>query len=137
MSPVERPSDRLSTRFDQHGPASVEEATRLRRQLTNWLRDLGTPADIVDTIGLATYEAMANVVTHAYPPGTAGHLELRARLSQDAITVTVTDRGRWKPARAEREPSHGRGLLLIRNLADQAEVSSGEHGTTVSLRWPR
>jgi len=134
---IRPPSDRLSTTFDQQGPASAEEATRLRRQLINWLRDLGTSASLIDSIGLAAYEAMANVVTHAYPPGTAGRLELCARLDQDAITVTVTDHGRWKPALAKREPLHGRGLLLIRHLTDRADVTSGEQGTTVSLWWPR
>jgi serine/threonine-protein kinase RsbW len=132
MSPV----DRLTKEFDQRGPASVEEATRLRHRLVNWLRDLGTSADVVDTIGLAAYEAMANVVTHAYPPGTAGRMELSAGLDQDTITVTVTDHGRWKPWVAEREPVHGRGLLLIRRLADHAEVIPGDHGTTVLLSWP-
>jgi len=140
MSAVERSSDPPSTRFDRQGPASAQEATRLRHQLVSWLRDLGTPAQLVDSIGLAAYEAMANVVTHAYPPGTAGRLELRAEFDRDTITVTVTDHGRWKkPAREEPkpEPLHGRGLVLIRNLAHQADVSSGERGTTVSLRWPR
>ncbi len=137
MSPGDRPSKRSSTRFDQQGRlASAEEATRLRRQLTSWLRDLGMSTDTVDTIGLASYEAMANVVIHAYPPGTVGRLAVSAQLDHDAITVTVTDRGRWKPALTGRRPLHGRGLLLIRRLAERVAVIRGEQGTTVSMTWP-
>ena len=137
MSPGDRPFKRSATRFDQQGRlASAEEATRLRRQLTGWLRDLGMSADTVDTIGLASYEAMANVVTHAYPPGTVGRLAVSAQLDHDTITVTVTDRGRWKPAQAEPQLLHGRGLLLIRHLAEQVAVDPGEQGTTVSMSFP-
>lgn len=118
-----------------HGPASPQLAARLRRQLMEWARNEGLPADTTYDIGLASYEAMANTVVHAYPAGTVGPLELHARLDIGVVVVTVTDRGQWPGD--ERLPIHpGRGLDLIRRLSD-AEVLHGDYGTTVRMSWPR
>ena len=83
-------------------------------------------------MGLACYEAMANTVTHAYPTGTIGPLELHARLVPGWVVVTVADHGRWPDA----PPESGHGLHLIQQLSD-AEVVRGDYGTTVRMSWPR
>lgn len=116
------------------GPASPELAARLRRQLIEWARNEGVPADTAYDIGLACYEAMANTVAHAYPRGTVGPLELHARLEGGMVVVTVADRGRWLGEKNATVRS-GRGLDLIRKLSD-AEVRHGAYGTTVRMRWP-
>ncbi|HWM06138.1 MAG TPA: ATP-binding protein [Actinophytocola sp.] len=113
-----------------NGPASAELATRLRRQLIEWARNEGVPADLTYDIGLASYEAMVNSVTHAYPSGTVGPLELHARMDTGTVVVTVADRGRWG------DPATGRGLALIHKLSDEAEVVRGDYGTTVRMTWP-
>ncbi|GAB3452617.1 ATP-binding protein [Actinophytocola sediminis] len=118
----------------RRGRASAERATVLRRELMRWARAVPMRADLARDIGLAAYEAMANTVLHAYPRGTLGMLELRARLSRRTLTVTVADRGRWRRAPAVR-PGHG--LPLIRELPDHTEISTGEHGTEVSMTWRR
>lgn len=115
------------------GVATAELATRLRRELVQWANDLRVPVETVQDVGLASYEAMANAVVHAYPPGAAGVVELDASLARDALTVTVTDHGRW---RTGDHPSGGHGLPLIRSLPEQTNIAPGEHGTTVSMRWP-
>lgn len=117
----------------RHGVASAELATRLRRELVQWANDLRVPTETVQDVELASYEAMANAVVHAYPPGTTGVVELDARLAADALTVTVTDHGRW---RTGDHPSGGHGLPLIRNLPAHTNIAPGEYGTTVSMRWP-
>lgn len=116
-----------------HGPASPELATRLRRQLVAWARNKGVPADTTYDIGLASYEAMANTVVHAYPGGTVGPLELHARLADGTVEVTVADRGRWSD---DEVPADGRGLELIRKLSPGALILRGEYGTTVRMCWP-
>jgi anti-sigma regulatory factor (Ser/Thr protein kinase) len=128
-----RHRDHAAASLHHHGPASPELAARLRRQLIEWARNEGIPADTTYDIGLACYEAMANTVTHAYPNGTVGPLELHAQLDTGAVVVTVADRGRWD----EEGPAGGRGLALIRSLSEQAEVRRGDYGTTVRMSWPR
>jgi anti-sigma regulatory factor (Ser/Thr protein kinase) len=117
------------------GVASVESVTRLRGELNAWIRTSGVSTEIAYDLVLSCYEAMANVVVHAYPAGTTGFLDLDARLSKDDITVTVSDRGRWKPE-TDTGPG-GRGLALIRRLSDGMDLLRGEHGTTVDMRWNR
>lgn len=130
--------DRAAASLHHHGPASPELAARLRRQLIEWARNEGIPADTTYDIGLACYEAMANTVTHAYPNGTVGPLELHARLDPGALVVTVADRGRWGEDENSTERHHGgRGLELIHKLTEDAEVLRGEYGTTVRMSWPR
>jgi serine/threonine-protein kinase RsbW len=128
-----RHHDHAAASLHHHGPASPQLAARLRRQLIEWARNEGIPADTTYDIGLACYEAMANTVTHAYPDGTVGVLELHARLDTGSLVVTVTDRGRWD----EEGSDGGRGLALIRSLSDEAEVRRGDYGTTVRMTWPR
>lgn len=113
--------------------AVAEHATRLRRVVDTWLRDLAVADAIVDAIVLATYEAMINVVVHAYRGGT-GVLGLSVSVGASDIVVTVTDQGLWKPE-DHRRTRGGRGLPLIYRLADSATVARTDHGTTVRMSW--
>lgn len=114
-------------------PAMPEQVDQLRRQLATWAAEAGLPLGRTQDMMLAAYEAMANVVVHAYPdqPGT---LDLDAIRHDDRITVTVTDRGQWQPAPV---PGllHGRGLPLIHTLADDAGFTTGPAGTVVEMTW--
>ena len=117
------------------GPALIERIGRLRRELASWARCAGLPDDEVDALVLACYEALANVVTHAYGNAT-GPVEVRATRPGHHLMVTITDSGRWRPARLCKDATHGRGLPLIRALAPDAEIEGTAHGTTVRLKWP-
>jgi hypothetical protein len=54
--------------------------------------------------------------------------------ANSTVTVTVTDAGRWKTPSAQ-GIAGGRGLPLMRGLADYQEVHSTADGTRVTLRW--
>jgi serine/threonine-protein kinase RsbW len=77
-----------------------------RRGLTDWLGELNWPHPRSEDIVLAVYEALANVVVHAYPrqPGaaTAGEAELFAReVTEDnrrCLRAVVTDYGCLSPS---------------------------------------
>lgn len=116
-------------------PARVEELAPLRRQVQAWANSTHLSTAQVGALILATYEAMANVVAHAYAHG-AGVFDVRAAATQDqrTVTVTVTDAGRWKTPSAQ-GIAGGRGLPLMRGLADYQEVHSTADGTRVTLRW--
>ena len=54
----------------------MELVTNLRRELSDWLQAVGVSTNIAYDLALSCYEAMANVVVHAYPTDTTGFLGL-------------------------------------------------------------
>ncbi|WP_340684048.1 ATP-binding protein [Amycolatopsis coloradensis] len=133
------PMDRsVRASFEELVPALDSEATTLRRQLTFWLEKLPLDPDSGCDIIVATYEALANVVEHAYP-GERGWMRLYAEWSGDSVTVVVTDTGCGIPVTPRRPPdastSRGRGLLLIDKVTDQLHVDTGQDGTQMTMIW--
>jgi anti-sigma regulatory factor (Ser/Thr protein kinase) len=95
----------------------------------------------LEDIATAFYEALANVVDHAYPEG-GGPVDVTARLTatgapeQPWLEIVVADRGGWRPAPPD--PGHrGRGLLLVSRLTDGYELRPVEDGTRLRLWWHR
>jgi PAS domain S-box-containing protein len=74
-------------------------------------------------------EAISNVIEHAYGIDD-GPLIVHATRDDEHIIVAVSDHGSWRPPR---EDGGGRGLPLMRALADRVEVEPNERGTTVRL----
>lgn len=104
--------------------------------LSTGRRDTGCPPELAEDLKLAAYEAMANAVTHAYPEGVDGTMTVTASLEPGtvAITITITDSGRWRDGASG---THGgRGLVLIRALTPEVSVTSTPIGTTVRMVWP-
>ena len=118
-------------------PAEPRALTSVRTTVLAWLRDRGLDEDLCQDITLATYEALANSVEHAYERSadtvvrTVG-LEVRTPRAGE-VTIDVTDRGSWVDN--GNDPRRGRGLPLIHALAHEASVDSSEDGTTVRMRW--
>lgn len=126
-------------RFTRKGaPADPVTAALIREDLGHWLRrmvDLGETR-LCDVI-LAVNEALANSVEFAYPDG-AGTFDLEAAHYPvpEALTVSVLDHGRWRQTDALRnDRNRGRGLQLMRALADAVVIDTSALGTTVCLRF--
>ncbi|TDD08346.1 ATP-binding protein [Saccharopolyspora terrae] len=118
----------------RHGiPASAGSLPVLRDELDEWARSAGLGDSLAGALALATYEAMANAVEHAYG-GAPGPLDVEAAFLDHGVEVTVTDHGAWRSPRDSGQERR-RGLPLIRRLADEAVVSAGEKGTRVRMRW--
>lgn len=117
------------------GLADVRRTGDVRRALGTWAVVAGLPSAMAADMVLAVYEALANVLDHAYPGGAEMWFGLEARLRHDVLTVSVTDRGRWRPPRRFPDPLRGHGLMLIRSLSHTATVSPRVHGTTVNMVW--
>ena len=119
-------------------PRSVTAVPMLRKRARAWLRAVGVDEEVAEAVLLATGEAVSNAVEHAYPPDGEGDVELTMSLgSHDHpgdVQVSVVDGGRWRPAPAD-AGFRGRGLAMIRALADSAEITTGPHGTSVRMRW--
>lgn len=111
--------------------ADPSRLTLLRAELCRWLTRAGAASPARDDIILATSEACANSVEHAYV-AEVGDLLLRAnRGGEGHVTVTVRDTGRWKVPSAPGD--RGRGLGIMRSVMDEVRVSSDAGGTTVTL----
>jgi serine/threonine-protein kinase RsbW len=96
---------------------------------------------------LAANEALANAAESGYLD-TPDHGMIALTASYDAATdslvVTVIDRGRSRPGGTESWESptapvqyalRGRGIPLMRLLADTMQIDTSERGTQVSLTW--
>ena len=116
-------------RFDVRLPAEPSSLARIRPALRRLAAHAGLDADRTMALLVASGEAMANAVLHAYPSG-RGAVDVRARGDAAGVRVDVEDHGRWRESRRDR----GHGLSLMRRLADECEIESGTAGTIVRLR---
>ena len=111
-----------------------------RTEFARWLQHrLGlTPACRTDLV-LAVNEALANAAEHAYAaaPG-SGSMDVDARYDAacDTLSVSVEDHGQWRATRADTPPrTRGRGLRLMRALADDTTINTTAEGTCVNMTW--
>jgi serine/threonine-protein kinase RsbW len=115
-------------------PADAHRLIALRHALSRWAAEAGMDIEQVEALTLASYEALANVVAHAYPDGD-GAFDLLASAGAGRIEVTITDHGRWHAPSPDPLGLRGRGLPLIHTLTDDAEITRGPDGTVVRLAW--
>ena len=79
---------------------------------------------------LATHEAVANAIQHA---GAPGRVVVRGESGSDGVVIEVSDDGHWKPPDDPPSEDRGRGLTLIRSLVSDAQIKTGDRGTTVRI----
>ncbi|MEJ2868586.1 ATP-binding protein [Actinomycetospora sp. OC33-EN08] len=129
-------ADRPAVFLERSAPAGRTDASALRRDFRAWLGVWADP-DTADDLALAVYEALANVVDHAYTAtGGRGQMRLWAAVSPPLaggreLVVTVSDDGSWR--RSTGRGWRGRGLPLMHTLT-RATVLCGTDGTTVQMR---
>lgn len=118
-------------------PADLTVLAPIRRRLAEFTREIGLSEDMTGDVLLATYEALANVAEHAYPPGGEGTFDLRAETLSDEgiLIVSIVDRGAWKPEADNSRARRGRGLRLMHACSDSARVETGGEGTRIQLQW--
>ena len=131
ISLVREPVPRLAL----NEPASPERLAPMRAQLRAWLGRVGAQPDAVADVVLASAEALANAVEHAYADGLqGGTVLLEARLEPPReVVIRVSDEGTWRDQRSPRL-DRGRGLMVMRALMDEVDVAPGATGTIVTLR---
>ena len=107
-----------------------------RRVLTRLLDDAAWQGD-TDAVVLAVHEAMANAQRHA-----GGVTRATAALDGQAFVVEVADCGRGfrvpeSPDMPDPSAERGRGLFLIRRLADGVDVVRSGREVCLVLRFER
>ncbi len=112
-------------------PASVPEA---RHTLAAFAAGAGATNDELDSIRLATSEAITNVVVHAYGDA-SGHVHVSAAIAEDELWVLIGDDGGGLHTGSTRG-GLGVGLALIAELTDSfAVVNRSSGGTEVRMRF--
>lgn len=87
---------------------------------------------------LAVNEALANTAEFAYVDGGRGTVDLEAIRDpvRRTLTVTVSDRGHWRETNPlNRQRTRGRGIPLMRTLADSVIIDTSGLGTSVCMRF--
>lgn len=130
--PPEAPAREL---LDQ--PFAQDSLVALRSAVAAHASRLGLSEDLVEHVVLVAYELASNAVRHG-----AGHGRLRLSAAAGVIGCAVTDEGRGFAdpehaglTRPEPTASGGRGLWLVRCLADTVEIRSDGKRTTVDARF--
>jgi|SRR5579885_341011 len=116
-------------------PLSTQPA-EARQQVGRVLADAGWDGD-ADTVILAVHEAMVNAQRHA-----GGVTGATVALEGPAVLVEVRDRGRGfdvpqSPDMPDPAAERGRGLFLIRRLADRADVVRAGGEVCLNLRFEK
>ena len=119
--------------------ADPSTVSRIREEFARWLRrgHLMDESKLCDAV-LAVNEALANAAEFAYVDGGAGTVDVEAvrDVGRGTLTVTVCDQGHWRETHSlRRERSRGRGIPLMRTLADSVIIDTSVLGTHVCLRF--
>ncbi len=122
--------DAVQERLVLHIPADPAKLRAVRRNIGRWLSGHDVPQQDADDILLASSEACANSIEHAYGPG-EGSVDIEAIAQNGEITIIVRDTGRW---RAARNGDRGRGLPLIEACMDSCDFTRGHEGTELRMR---
>jgi anti-sigma regulatory factor (Ser/Thr protein kinase) len=118
-----------------HLPADLGSLALVRAALGTSLEREGWCGDPAGRVILAASEAVANAIEHGSRQGDVVEVELA--LAPVAAFLRVQDAGRpgtrcppERPAPPPLASPRGRGLIIMRGLADRFEVRDLEHGGT-------
>lgn len=117
-------------------PAQPSQLAPLRQELRDCLTGLPLPGETKSAVVTAVNEAATNAIEHAYPAAARGTVELTFWTEPDALSVQVSDAGRWRQPVDRAAPDAGRGFGLMRHSVDTVLVHHDVRGTRVLLRHP-
>ncbi len=114
-------------------PAKAEYVSLCRLALTGLARVRRLDEEALADLKLAITEAASNSVRHAYDEG-GGTVEILYEVLPDRLVIEVSDRGDgFEPPPAEDDAGElsegGLGIAIIRSIADEFEISSGDTGS--------
>jgi PAS domain S-box-containing protein len=121
--------------FHRRLDADPTELRSARRALAHWVMPASTgdgaavSQETASDVVLAVSEALANAIEH----GGGGPQSIDLDVSRDGgmLHAVVRDRGAWRPS--SDDPVRGRGLQIMRRLAEDLAVETDDDGTTVTL----
>ena len=109
-------------------PCDISQTKRLAEWMELVNKKAGLSAQYAMKLTMAVEEAVVNVMNYAYPAGTEGYVKIDATVTNELITLTISDEGQpfdpttVKPADtsldASQRPIGGLGIHLIRLYTD-------------------
>lgn len=113
-------------------PGFLEEVGRARR----WTRDILGDSPYADDAALIVTELGANALLHTTSGDTAGTFHVSLALTDQLVSISVTDTGGTKTTPQVEHPTdeetHGRGLGMVTALAHRVETHGDHNGHTVT-----
>jgi anti-sigma regulatory factor (Ser/Thr protein kinase) len=124
----------------RRGHADAHTVAEFRSAVDEWIDDtIAVTAERRSDILLATDEALSNCADHAYREhGGRGTMtiEVAHRREDATVVVCIKDYGAWTaPTPRTTAALRGRGIVLMRALADDVSIDGRGDGTTVYLRF--
>ena len=119
--------------------ADARTVAWLRRELSQWLRAyVMLEGDKLNDVVLAVNEALTNAAEFAYRGRQPGTMTLQVRFDRadGTLIAEVSDNGTWRHVDPSAQPNtRGRGIPLMRALADSITISQLPDGTHVVMRF--
>ncbi len=122
--------------FHRELSSRVESLGALAQALARWCREAGVPPSVMEAATLMVDELVANTVMHGYPGDPSGWIEVRARVADAALEITLRDRAKAFDPRCTPVPDTtlpmeqrrigGLGLLFVRRMADAIDYERME-----------
>jgi two-component sensor histidine kinase len=126
--------------FSSNGPADAPTVAEFRHAFAQWLREnFELDPDRLNDVLLAMNEALTNSAEFAYvsssEPGTMS-VTANYEAADRRLVVVVTDHGVWLEKVPDGKPNfRGRGIQLMRALADRTTIEREPSGTQVLLEF--
>lgn len=140
MDDSAQPATTVDAHYVRVGAADARTVARIRGDFSAWIRRcLAVDDERISDIVLAVNEALSNSAEFAYV-GSAESGSMIIEANHDAATATldivVTDQGAWYcGVPPPRHDTRGRGIALMRALADSVSIDSSSDGTRVTMRF--
>lgn len=115
-------------------PALAPNVGRLRHAVRDWLAAVLDDPDLTDDLAMAVSEALENAADHAFAgrPAAGTMTVLTELCDERGVVIRILDDGQWRTPAAD-GGFRGRGIAMMKALAETAVVEPGTVGTAVTL----
>lgn len=124
-------------------PASLDELHHVYSWADEHLMQTGIPESKRFDIMLALSEAVTNAIRHGCAGSVEDPVDIEVTITTGAVNIRVHDCGKGFEPESLPDPTqgnnlfvpNGRGVFLIKTLADDVQFDFGENGTTVNVKF--
>ena len=125
-------------------PNDVQEVPQLAAFVDEICETAGIDMGTTMKMNLAIEEAVVNVMTYAYPPGTKGEVRIEAQVHESYVEFVISDDGQpFNPTEvkeadttlsAEERDIGGLGIFLVKHYMDKVKYKYVDGQNVLTLR---